>query len=78
VPLILASLGLGSATIGQWIPRHKGWFLAIASLMLLLSLFSALRERKRIGKNTGLIIFALALIVTLGLFHTKIASGFFR
>jgi len=43
-----------------------------------LSFFSAIREKKKNGKNTGLIIFSVALVFTLSLWaYTKMKYGSF-
>jgi hypothetical protein len=43
-----------------------------------LSLFSAIREKKKNGKKTGLVIFSVALIITLSLLaYTKMKYGSF-
>lgn len=78
MPVTLASLGLGGATIGLWVTRHRIWFFPLALLLLAVSLLAALREKKKTGKNSGIIIFLLALLITLGLLlYTKITSGYF-
>ena len=76
--IVLASLGIGSVAMGRWIQTHKETFLAIAISLMALSLFTAVREKKRTGKNTGLITFAMAFaIAALLLSYTKIRYGYF-
>jgi len=71
-------LGLGSATLGKWIPDHKGLFLVIALIFMSLSLYAAIKEKKNNGKNAGLIIFSIVSIITVSLLaYTKIQYGTF-
>jgi len=78
VPVVLASFGLGSAAISRWVPQHKGLFLLAAILLISLSLFTAVREKKKTGKNTGLILFSVALVLSLLLFsYSKSRYGYF-
>ena len=72
MPLVLASLGLGSAVIGQWIPTHKGILLLVAILLMSLSLYGGIREKIKTGRNTGLVISIASLVITAVL----IAYGF--
>jgi NhaP-type Na+/H+ or K+/H+ antiporter len=64
VTLILASLGIGSAAMGSWIQNNKEVFLTLSLFLVILSFASAIHEKRKKGKNTGLIIFAIALVVT--------------
>jgi hypothetical protein len=76
--LILASFGLGSMALGGWLQSHKGLFLTVALSLMTLSFISAIREKKKTGKNTGLVIFASALLITAGLLsYNKIRYGYF-
>ena len=76
--MILASLGLGSAAMSRWIQGHKEVFFAVALSLMTLSLFSAIREKKVHGKNTGLIIFSGALVITATLLsYNKVKYGYF-
>jgi hypothetical protein len=71
-------LGLGSFAVSRWIQTHKLTFLSIAISMMALSLFSAIQEKRKRQKNTGLIAFGLALAVTAFLLaYNKMQYGFF-
>ncbi|NIQ96042.1 MAG: hypothetical protein GWN87_18920, partial [Desulfuromonadales bacterium] len=49
-----------------------------AVAMMGLSLFSAIREKRKRGKNTGLVVFAVALVVTTALLlYNKVRFGYF-
>jgi len=74
VTAVLASFGLGSAAVGKWVPDHKGLFFLLATLLMSLSLFSAVREKKKTGKNIGLILSAVAILLSLLL----LANSFWR
>lgn len=64
--------------IGQWIPAHKKWFLAAALGLMALSLYAAFREKIRSGKNLGLVVTAVALLVTVSLlFYKWVRYGYF-
>ena len=53
-------------------------FFSLAIAMMSLSLFSAVREKRRKGKNAGLVAFATALVITaLLLSYNKIRYGYF-
>jgi hypothetical protein len=69
VSVVLASFGLGSATVGKWVPNHKGLFFLFAIFFMSLSLFTAVREKMKTGKNTGLILFSIAMILSLLLLY---------
>jgi len=58
-------LGLGSVAVGTWIPQHKGLLSLAALFFMALSLIGALREKKKTGSNTGLVLFGTALLLTL-------------
>ncbi|MDB4285639.1 hypothetical protein N9903_01900 [bacterium] len=76
--ILLASLGLGSFAVSRWIQTHKLTFFSIALSMMALSLFSAINERRKKQKNTGLIAFGLALLITAFLLsYNKIKYGYF-
>jgi hypothetical protein len=64
--------------MGNWLKSHKEVFLALAVLLMTLSLASAIRDKIKKGKNTGLIIFSIASVVTVSLlFYNKIKYGYF-
>lgn len=50
--------------VGQWIPAHKGVLLLVAILFMSLSLFGAIREKVKTGRNTGLVISIFSLVIT--------------
>jgi hypothetical protein len=78
VSLVLASLGLGSFAVSRWIQTHKLTFFSIALSMMTLSLVSAIRDKRKRGKNTGLIAFGSALLITAILLgYNKVRYGFF-
>jgi hypothetical protein len=52
------SLGLGSVAMSRWLQSHKPTFFSVALVMMALSLLSAIREKKKTGKNTGLFAFS--------------------
>lgn len=63
--------------MGQWVPSHKGIFPWVALGMMSLSLVFALREKKKTGSNKGLVVFALALVVSVTLIlYTVVKEGF--
>jgi hypothetical protein len=71
-------LGLGSVAVGRWITGHKWLFLSIALSLMTLSLISAIHEKRKHGKDTGLIVFATALLITAALLsYNKIRYGYF-
>lgn len=71
-------MGLGSAALGRWIQGNKEVFLAGAVAMMSLSLFSAIQEKRKKGKNTGLVVFAVAMVITTALlFYNKVRYGYF-
>lgn len=53
--------------LGRWVPGHRGWFLAGALGLISLALHAALREKRRTGKNNGLVAAGLALLVIISL-----------
>jgi len=64
--------------MSSWIKNNKGVFLTVAVTMMSLSLFSAIQEKRKKGKNTGLIVFACAMVVTTALlFYNKVRYGYF-
>jgi len=64
--------------MSRWIQAHKLTFFSLAIAMMSLSLFSAVREKRRKGKNAGLVAFATALVITaLLLSYNKIRYGYF-
>jgi len=78
VSFLLASFGLGSAAVGQWVPNHKGLFFLLAILLMSLSLFTAVREKKKTGKNTGLLLFSVALLLSILIFsYSRLRYGSF-
>jgi len=71
-------LGLGTFAVSRWIQTHKLTFFAIALSMMALSLFSAIQEKRKKQKNTGLIAFGLALAITVFLLsYNKLKYGYF-
>ncbi len=50
--------------MGSWIKSNKEVFLGGALFLMALSLFSAIQEKRKKGKNTGIIVFVIALIIT--------------
>ena len=71
-------MGLGSAAMGSWIQNNKEVFLGGAVAMMGLSLFSAIQEKRKKGKNTGLIVFGFAMVVTTALLlYNKVRFGYF-
>jgi hypothetical protein len=63
--------------MGRWVQTHKGAFLIGAGALMSLSLYVAIREKKKDCQNTGLIFFGLALLVTISLItYTKIRYGY--
>ena len=76
--MVLAGLGLGSLGLGGWIQGHKVWFLTAALGLISVSIFMAIRERKRTGRNTGLVVAAFALLLTLSLLaYNRLRYGYF-
>ncbi len=70
-------MGLGSVGMGRWIKTHKTAFLAAAVFFMTASLALAIRERIVKGKNSGLVIFTVALIATGALLvYTKLKNGY--
>jgi len=64
--------------IGEWIQNHKIVFFAGALSLMTMSLVAAIQEKKKKGKNTGLIIFGIALVITSALLsYNKIRYGYF-
>ena len=64
--------------MGSWMKSHKGLFLTVALSLMTLSLISAIQEKRKKGKNTGLVIFASALLITTALLsYNKIRYGYF-
>ena len=57
-------MGLGSFAVSRWIQTNKLTFFSIAISMMALSLYSAIREKKKKNTNTGLIAFGLAMAIT--------------
>ena len=71
-------MGLGSFAVSRWIQTHKLTFFSIAISMMTLSLFSAVQEKRKKQKNTGLVAFGLALFITAFLLaYNKMKYGFF-
>jgi len=63
--------------VSRWIQTNKLTFFTIALSMMALSLFSAINEKRKKNKNTGLIAFGLAITVTgFLLSYNKIKYGF--
>jgi hypothetical protein len=64
--------------VSRWIQTHKLTFFSIAISMMTLSLFSAIHEKRKKQKNTGLIAFGLALAITaILLSYNKVKHGYF-
>lgn len=46
--------------------------------MMGLSLFSAIQEKRKKGKNTGLVVFGVAMVITTALLlYNKVRFGYF-
>ena len=64
--------------MGNWITDHKEIFLTGAILLMTLSFAAAIHEKRKKGKNSGLLFFSIALVITtLLLTYNKIKYGYF-
>ena len=64
--------------MSNWIQSNKEVFLVGAVAMMSLSLFSAIQEKRKKGKNTGLIVFGFAMVITTALLlYNKVRFGYF-
>jgi len=64
--------------MGTWLKSHKEIFLTVALLLMTLSFVSAVQEKMKKGKNTGLVIFFIASTITVSLLsYNKIKYGYF-
>jgi len=62
--------------MGRWIQTHKTAFLAAAVLLMAASLANAVRERIVKGRNSGLVVFGVALLTTAALLaYSRVTNG---
>ncbi|HKI44414.1 MAG TPA: hypothetical protein VKA08_03675 [Balneolales bacterium] len=63
---------------GDWIQEQKTIFLVTALSLIVFSFGAAIHEKIKKGKNTGLIGFSIALMLSASVFgYNKIKYGYF-